>query len=188
MDGSERARRQQEEPASISSIRVHHERNADLCLWSVAFPVTVPLLRCLREGLSLRPEEVEKFRLQLQPSRSEMSRLCLHTCAPTSVHVGTTLSLKYAHTQTSTDSGSRAVPHRHSLCGGAPRCFHKSRSTIHHGRRCEAPALLRSHTLPLALRLGDGGDLELMIYDSSGMEEPATHVETLQGEIYDNSL
>lgn len=56
------------------------------------------------------------------------------------------------------------------------------------GRRCEAPALLRSDTLLLALRLGDCGDLELMIYDSSETEEPAMHGETLQGEIYDNGL
>lgn len=122
------------------------------------------------------------FRLQLEPSRSEMSRLCLHACAPTSVHVGTTLSLKYAHTH----KGPQIPAHKQFLIitafvegllvastnTGAPSITR---------RRCEASALLRSDTLLLALRLGDCGDLELMIYDSSEMGRPAMHVETLQG-------
>lgn len=168
-------------------MRVHHEKERR----SVRERHSQSFSRLLREDLSHRPGEVEMLRLQLEPSRKrETSRLCLRACAPTSVRVGATLSLNYARTQKVHRSPARKqFLIIAAFVKGLLVAFTNTGAPFITGRRCEASARLRSDTQLLALRLGDRGDLELVIYDSSEMEGPATHVETLQGgEIYDNSL
>lgn len=85
--------------------------------------------------------------LQLGPSRSTTSCLCLNACTPTSVHVGSTLSLMWSYKRKSeanvygkycAHKGPQIPAHKQLLiitafCRCTPCCFHKYRRTIHHG-------------------------------------------------------